>query len=104
MKQHARKRGAWVEMGRRRHPNAKSPRMMKNAGSSGGLYDGEKITVAIDPDLLECRVCCGPLKPPLFQVNKNLCTICLLLYSSDAHSAVSVNLFSFFVCNFSFCS
>ncbi|XP_062233505.1 E3 ubiquitin-protein ligase SINA-like 3 [Phragmites australis] len=29
-----------------------------------------KITVAIDPELLECGVCFGPLTPPLFQCAK----------------------------------
>jgi hypothetical protein len=71
MQQCARKRGARIQVGGGSHPNAKCPRTMESGDDdlpSGYYDDGERITVAIHPALLECRVCNGPLKPPLFQV------------------------------------
>ncbi|KAK3160200.1 hypothetical protein QOZ80_1BG0056520 [Eleusine coracana subsp. coracana] len=66
----ARKRGAYIQVPQNPHPNRKRPRA-EDADSPIRPYDGEKkITVAIDAELLECCVCCGPLKSPLFQCTR----------------------------------
>ncbi|TVU22161.1 hypothetical protein EJB05_31843 [Eragrostis curvula] len=51
----------------------KRPRPAKSDTAAATNRHGgalEKITVAIDPELLECGVCFGPLVPPLFQCTK----------------------------------
>ncbi|XP_062208797.1 E3 ubiquitin-protein ligase SINA-like 7 [Phragmites australis] len=52
------------------HPNVKVVRVEGEAAAATSHHDKEKITVAIDAELLECGVCFGPLTPPLFQCTK----------------------------------
>ncbi|KAL6627526.1 hypothetical protein ACP70R_031252 [Stipagrostis hirtigluma subsp. patula] len=40
------------------------------AGSATSQREEDKITVTINPELLECGVCLGPLIPPLFQCTR----------------------------------
>jgi E3 ubiquitin-protein ligase SIAH1 len=52
----------------RRLPGVKRTRGEDETETVTSQRRGEKITVAVDADLLQCCVCSGPLTTPLFQV------------------------------------
>lgn len=45
----------------------------------------EEISVTIDPDALECSICCEPLRPPLYQCQNGhvACSVCCTKFPND---------------------
>ncbi|CAO2174412.1 unnamed protein product [Urochloa humidicola] len=53
-----------------KEPHVFAPRGQAETAATTSQHQAEKITVAVDPNLLQCCVCSGPLTTPLFQCTK----------------------------------
>lgn len=80
---------AVLQMAREKRSCPRASETQQNNSEKKEKVDGESaardkraITVTVDPEVLECDVCFGPLTPPLYQVNKHI--LILLLADHDS--------------------
>ncbi|CAM0955001.1 unnamed protein product [Alopecurus aequalis] len=74
------------------------------AAAEGGRSDGE-ISVMIHPEVLRCRICLEPLRPPIFKCEAGhvLCSVCMEKLHEVGH-ALKLGIFCDLCCkNTSYC-
>ncbi|PKA49254.1 E3 ubiquitin-protein ligase SINA-like 10 [Apostasia shenzhenica] len=56
-------------------------------GDSSGIKRDRELSFRIDPDVLECSICCEPLRPPIFQCRNGhtACSTCCPKLSKKCH-------------------